>query len=172
MECRKSANINFYVLPCQPDFYNWNRVKLRYCDGASFAGDSIFDNGVLLFNKKLPFITIYLRTVATTPKLYFSILVFLLKFTQIAKLWTYLVFPFMLIRFPLETLWKISICVGAVVLVLTPVGTVTSTSECPLQVNAVLGRTRRRTVETTWNQLVSEYHFKAPTILSCSFCIV
>lgn len=28
-----------------PDFYNWNRVKLRYCDGASFAGDSKFDNG-------------------------------------------------------------------------------------------------------------------------------
>ncbi|XP_051121440.1 pectin acetylesterase 9 [Andrographis paniculata] len=27
-----------------PDFYNWNRVKLRYCDGASFAGDSIFQN--------------------------------------------------------------------------------------------------------------------------------
>ncbi|XP_006402417.2 pectin acetylesterase 6 [Eutrema salsugineum] len=23
-----------------PDFYNWNRIKLRYCDGASFAGDS------------------------------------------------------------------------------------------------------------------------------------
>ncbi|KAL3620719.1 Pectin acetylesterase 12 [Castilleja foliolosa] len=23
-----------------PDFYNWNRVKIRYCDGASFAGDS------------------------------------------------------------------------------------------------------------------------------------
>uniref|UniRef100_A0A175YEL8 Pectin acetylesterase n=1 Tax=Daucus carota subsp. sativus TaxID=79200 RepID=A0A175YEL8_DAUCS len=22
-----------------PDFFNWNRVKLRYCDGASFAGD-------------------------------------------------------------------------------------------------------------------------------------
>ncbi|GLJ19761.1 hypothetical protein SUGI_0357950 [Cryptomeria japonica] len=22
-----------------PDFYNWNRVKLRYCDGASFTGD-------------------------------------------------------------------------------------------------------------------------------------
>lgn len=21
------------------DFYNWNRVKIRYCDGASFAGD-------------------------------------------------------------------------------------------------------------------------------------
>ncbi|KAE8658523.1 hypothetical protein F3Y22_tig00116971pilonHSYRG00710 [Hibiscus syriacus] len=21
-----------------PDFYNWNKVKLRYCDGASFAG--------------------------------------------------------------------------------------------------------------------------------------
>ncbi|XWS58039.1 hypothetical protein CRYUN_Cryun08bG0001000 [Craigia yunnanensis] len=23
-----------------PDFFNWNRVKLRYCDGASFTGDS------------------------------------------------------------------------------------------------------------------------------------
>ncbi|KAF2324105.1 hypothetical protein GH714_006674 [Hevea brasiliensis] len=23
-----------------PDFFNWNRVKLRYCDGGSFAGDS------------------------------------------------------------------------------------------------------------------------------------
>ncbi|CAK8544476.1 unnamed protein product [Lathyrus sativus] len=23
-----------------PDFFNWNRVKVRYCDGASFAGDS------------------------------------------------------------------------------------------------------------------------------------
>ena len=22
------------------DFFNWNRVKLRYCDGASFTGDS------------------------------------------------------------------------------------------------------------------------------------
>ncbi|CAI0546643.1 unnamed protein product [Linum tenue] len=27
-----------------PDFYNWNRVKLRYCDGASFTGDSHFRN--------------------------------------------------------------------------------------------------------------------------------
>ncbi|KAJ0111172.1 hypothetical protein Patl1_00757 [Pistacia atlantica] len=23
-----------------PDFFNWNRVRLRYCDGASFSGDS------------------------------------------------------------------------------------------------------------------------------------
>ncbi|XP_059652193.1 pectin acetylesterase 12 [Cornus florida] len=23
-----------------PDFFNWNRIKVRYCDGASFAGDS------------------------------------------------------------------------------------------------------------------------------------
>ncbi|KAL4348842.1 hypothetical protein GQ457_17G024990 [Hibiscus cannabinus] len=30
-----------------PDFYNWNRVKLRYCDGASFSGDGMFDNGVI-----------------------------------------------------------------------------------------------------------------------------
>lgn len=22
-----------------PDFYNWNRVKIRYCDGSSFTGD-------------------------------------------------------------------------------------------------------------------------------------
>uniref|UniRef100_A0A7N0UPU7 Pectin acetylesterase n=1 Tax=Kalanchoe fedtschenkoi TaxID=63787 RepID=A0A7N0UPU7_KALFE len=28
-----------------PDFYNWNRVKIRYCDGASFAGDSMYNNG-------------------------------------------------------------------------------------------------------------------------------
>lgn len=21
------------------DFYNWNKVKIRYCDGASFSGD-------------------------------------------------------------------------------------------------------------------------------------
>ncbi|OIV91437.1 hypothetical protein TanjilG_02055 [Lupinus angustifolius] len=27
-----------------PDFYNWNRVKLRYCDGASFTGDTVFNN--------------------------------------------------------------------------------------------------------------------------------
>ncbi|KAI3519482.1 hypothetical protein L1887_08641 [Cichorium endivia] len=31
-----------------PDFYNWNRVKLRYCDGGSFAGDAKFDNGTLV----------------------------------------------------------------------------------------------------------------------------
>ncbi|CAL5349134.1 unnamed protein product [Camellia sinensis] len=30
------------------DFYNWNRVKIRYCDGASFAGDATFDNGTSL----------------------------------------------------------------------------------------------------------------------------
>ncbi|XP_023542058.1 pectin acetylesterase 9-like [Cucurbita pepo subsp. pepo] len=28
-----------------PDFYNWNRVKLRYCDGGSFGGDALFHNG-------------------------------------------------------------------------------------------------------------------------------
>ncbi|GLU24273.1 hypothetical protein SLE2022_402210 [Rubroshorea leprosula] len=31
-----------------PDFYNWNRVKLRYCDGASFGGDAKFENGTSL----------------------------------------------------------------------------------------------------------------------------
>lgn len=29
-----SNNLKF-----NPDFYNWNRVKIRYCDGASFTGD-------------------------------------------------------------------------------------------------------------------------------------
>eukprot|EP01018_Ginkgo_biloba_P034060 Gb_06563 [translate_table: standard] len=29
-----------------PDFYSWNRVKLRYCDGASFAGDVEDENQV------------------------------------------------------------------------------------------------------------------------------
>ncbi|TXG70922.1 hypothetical protein EZV62_005857 [Acer yangbiense] len=28
-----------------PDFYNWNRVKIRYCDGASFAGNATLDDG-------------------------------------------------------------------------------------------------------------------------------
>ncbi|KAM0949524.1 putative pectinacetylesterase/NOTUM [Dioscorea sansibarensis] len=26
-----------------PEFYNWNRVKLRYCDGGSFGGDSEYN---------------------------------------------------------------------------------------------------------------------------------
>ncbi|XVE61874.1 hypothetical protein DITRI_Ditri06bG0074200 [Diplodiscus trichospermus] len=34
-----------------PDFYNWNKVKIRYCDGASLAGhpESEFKNGTELF---------------------------------------------------------------------------------------------------------------------------
>ncbi|PPR92526.1 hypothetical protein GOBAR_AA28148 [Gossypium barbadense] len=34
-----------------PDFYNWNIVKMRYCDGASLAGhpESEFKNGTKLF---------------------------------------------------------------------------------------------------------------------------
>ncbi|XP_022744553.1 pectin acetylesterase 5-like isoform X2 [Durio zibethinus] len=34
-----------------PDFYNWNMVKIRYCDGASLAGhpESEFKNGTELF---------------------------------------------------------------------------------------------------------------------------
>ncbi|KAF2316096.1 hypothetical protein GH714_040998 [Hevea brasiliensis] len=31
-----------------PDFYNWNRVKIRYCDGASFTGDVQAVNPALL----------------------------------------------------------------------------------------------------------------------------
>ncbi|XP_072974888.1 pectin acetylesterase 5-like [Typha angustifolia] len=34
-----------------PDFYNWNKVKIRYCDGASFSGnrDNELQNGTNLF---------------------------------------------------------------------------------------------------------------------------
>ncbi|KAL9248198.1 hypothetical protein vseg_021550 [Gypsophila vaccaria] len=32
-----------------PDFYNWNRVKLRYCDGASFAGEGQDEANKLFF---------------------------------------------------------------------------------------------------------------------------
>lgn len=32
------------------DFFNWNRVKIRYCDGASFTGDS--EDRVILQNPK------------------------------------------------------------------------------------------------------------------------
>ena len=28
-----------YIIGCVPDFYNWNRVFVRYCDGASFSGN-------------------------------------------------------------------------------------------------------------------------------------
>ncbi|KAJ0087973.1 hypothetical protein Patl1_31875 [Pistacia atlantica] len=34
-----------------PDFFNWNKVKIRYCDGASFAGhpDKLFFRGQLIW---------------------------------------------------------------------------------------------------------------------------
>ncbi|KAK1277106.1 hypothetical protein QJS04_geneDACA015766 [Acorus gramineus] len=32
-----------------PDFYSWNRVKLRYCDGASFTGDGQDEAAKLYF---------------------------------------------------------------------------------------------------------------------------
>ncbi|XP_054815766.1 pectin acetylesterase 12-like isoform X2 [Prosopis cineraria] len=32
-----------------PDFFNWNRVRLRYCDGGSFTGDSENKNATLKF---------------------------------------------------------------------------------------------------------------------------
>lgn len=31
-----------------PDFYNWNRVKVRYCDGSSFTGDVAAVNPVCM----------------------------------------------------------------------------------------------------------------------------
>ncbi|KAF8096673.1 hypothetical protein N665_0304s0036 [Sinapis alba] len=35
-----------------PDFYNWNRVKIRYCDGASFMGDNENKDAKLQFRGK------------------------------------------------------------------------------------------------------------------------
>ncbi|XP_058083556.1 pectin acetylesterase 12-like [Magnolia sinica] len=32
-----------------PDFYNWNRVKVRYCDGASFSGEGVNEEENLFF---------------------------------------------------------------------------------------------------------------------------
>ncbi|XP_002877693.2 pectin acetylesterase 6 isoform X2 [Arabidopsis lyrata subsp. lyrata] len=31
------------------DFFNWNRIKLRYCDGASFSGDSHDESSQLFY---------------------------------------------------------------------------------------------------------------------------
>nr|GMD10662.1 pectin acetylesterase 12-like [Ipomoea batatas] len=36
-----------------PDFYNWNRIKVRYCDGASFSGDSENQAAQLQFRGQL-----------------------------------------------------------------------------------------------------------------------
>ncbi|KAL6627813.1 hypothetical protein ACP70R_031539 [Stipagrostis hirtigluma subsp. patula] len=37
-----------------PDFYNWNRVKIRYCDGGSFAGDTYNkDSGTYLRGQRI-----------------------------------------------------------------------------------------------------------------------
>ncbi|KAK9289829.1 hypothetical protein L1049_007989 [Liquidambar formosana] len=45
------AGILSPVVSENPDFHNWNKVKIRYCDGASFAGhpESEFKNGTKLF---------------------------------------------------------------------------------------------------------------------------
>lgn len=32
-------SIYIYPQTYAPDFYNWNRVAIRYCDGSSFTGD-------------------------------------------------------------------------------------------------------------------------------------
>lgn len=34
-----SCSLSLTSFPVVADFFNWNRVKIRYCDGASFAGD-------------------------------------------------------------------------------------------------------------------------------------
>ncbi|KFK43264.1 hypothetical protein AALP_AA1G101100 [Arabis alpina] len=41
-----------------PDFYNWNKVKVRYCDGASFSGDSENKAAKLQFRGKRIFLAV------------------------------------------------------------------------------------------------------------------
>ncbi|CAH8251701.1 unnamed protein product [Arabidopsis lyrata] len=41
-----------------PDFYNWNKVKVRYCDGASFGGDSENKAAQLQFRGKRIFLAV------------------------------------------------------------------------------------------------------------------
>uniref|UniRef100_A0A1J3ELP7 Pectin acetylesterase n=1 Tax=Noccaea caerulescens TaxID=107243 RepID=A0A1J3ELP7_NOCCA len=41
-----------------PDFYNWNKVKVRYCDGASFSGDSENKEAQLQFRGKRVFLAV------------------------------------------------------------------------------------------------------------------
>lgn len=31
--------VTLFLAFCSADFYNWNRVFVRYCDGSSFTGD-------------------------------------------------------------------------------------------------------------------------------------
>jgi hypothetical protein len=41
-----SSLISFHTFNTCLDFYNWNKVFVRYCDGASFAGDSQLEDQV------------------------------------------------------------------------------------------------------------------------------
>ena len=34
-----AEHVHMHELLVLSDFFNWNRVKIRYCDGASFSGD-------------------------------------------------------------------------------------------------------------------------------------
>eukprot|EP00268_Persea_americana_P026610 TRINITY_DN2606_c0_g2_i1.p1 TRINITY_DN2606_c0_g2~~TRINITY_DN2606_c0_g2_i1.p1 ORF type:complete len:460 (+),score=56.38 TRINITY_DN2606_c0_g2_i1:93-1382(+) len=45
------SGIFSHELSQNPDFYNWNKVKIRYCDGGSFSGNSEYkpQNGTILF---------------------------------------------------------------------------------------------------------------------------
>lgn len=45
---RRGRSWTYCVICGTVDFYNWNRVKLRYCDGASFGGDAEYKNGTTI----------------------------------------------------------------------------------------------------------------------------
>ena len=36
----RMSSVLIWMFCCSADFFNWNRVKLLYCDGASFMGNS------------------------------------------------------------------------------------------------------------------------------------
>jgi hypothetical protein len=48
-----SALISGHNLSFHFNFFNWNRVKLRYCDGASFSGDSENKVSEIVDNKQV-----------------------------------------------------------------------------------------------------------------------
>lgn len=55
IKCTKTS------LNCWADFYNWNRVKLRYCDGGSFMGDSVYINSVRVLFGATAYINLHLH---------------------------------------------------------------------------------------------------------------
>lgn len=59
---------HFTLLISITDFYNWNRVKIRYCDGASFTGnmeavDTVNNHLIWFISLVFAFIYVYLSVI-------------------------------------------------------------------------------------------------------------